>query len=317
MQGQAFLGRHAAPPRRYLHGFRGRMDERVDLVRSVRDERYVYLRQYMPHRIYGQHLAYMFETPTTRVWKRLHEESKLNRAQSAFWEPKPAEELYDLQNDPDEVNNLADSAQHRGILERMRREQRAHAAEIRDVGFLPEAEMHARAQGATPYEVARDPKKYPMKEVMTTAELAASRDAEAVPRLKDALAHADAAVRYWAVIGLLIRGETAVAKNLDPLRKALNDPAPSVRIAAAEALARYGAAGDLDTAMKVLLEAAPQDKNGLYVSILALNAIDAIGAKAKPWKDRIATLPATNSKLPPKLNGYVPRLLEHIAANLA
>ena len=64
---------HATAPQDYLHGLRGRMDERYDLVRSARNERYVYLRQFMPHRIYGQYINYMFQTPTTRVWKQLYD----------------------------------------------------------------------------------------------------------------------------------------------------------------------------------------------------------------------------------------------------
>ena len=316
MHGHAFLGSHTAPEQPYVYGFRGRMDERYDLVRSVRDKRYVYLRHYMPHRIYGQHLAYMFETPTTQVWKRLFDEGKLNAAQRNFWETKPSEELYDLSNDRDEVNNLAESRQHRAVLERMRRAQQDLAVKIRDTGFLPEAEMHARAKGSTPYEMSRDDKKYPMKAAMDAAGIAASRDMSALGKLTAALAHADSAVRYWGASGLLIRGEAAVSKSLDSLRTALKDASPSVRIPAAEALARYGAAEDLEPAMRTLLELAPQDTNGVYVSLAALNAIDAIGAKAKPWKSRIAAVPRTDPSLPAKLNGYVPRLLEHITGNL-
>ena len=95
------------PPQPFLYGFRGRMDERYDLVRSVRDGRYVYVRNYMPHLIYGQYLDYMFQTPTTRVWKQLYDAGKLKPPQTYFWETQAAEELYDLQNDPDEVKNLA------------------------------------------------------------------------------------------------------------------------------------------------------------------------------------------------------------------
>jgi uncharacterized sulfatase len=316
MQGHAFLGQHIAPEQPYIYGFRGRMDERIDLVRSVRDKRYVYLRHYMPHKIYGQHIAYMFETPTTRVWKQLHDEGKLNPAQRAFWETKPPEELYDLSDDPDEVNNLAGSPQHRTVLERLRRAQQDLALKIRDVDFLPEAELHARSRGSTPYEVARDPGKYPMKEIIATADLAASRDQQAVSKLLAALQHPDSAVRYWGVTGLLIRGQSAITQSSAALRRALRDPAASVRIAAAEALGRYGINADLAPAMTALLELAPQDKNGLYVSLLALNAIDALGAKARPWKAAIAALPVTDKNIPQKLNGYVPRLLENIARNL-
>jgi uncharacterized sulfatase len=57
--GEAFLGPFAGPPKTYLHGFRGRMDERLDSVRSVRDGRFIYVRDYMlqkkriPHKATG------------------------------------------------------------------------------------------------------------------------------------------------------------------------------------------------------------------------------------------------------------------------
>jgi len=152
LQGRAFMGTFLAPAPQFLHGFRGRMDERIDFVRSVRDERYVYVRNYLPHRIPGQHVAYMFETPTTQVWRRLFDEGKLLPPQTLFWQPKPPEELYDLQNDPDEVNNLAASPSHQAILKRMRKAQQEHVREIRDVGFLPEDEIHLRSTGTTLHE---------------------------------------------------------------------------------------------------------------------------------------------------------------------
>ena len=83
MQGRAFLGKFQESPQPFIYGFRGRMDERFDLVRSVTDGRYVYIRNNMPHKIYGQHIDYMFQTPTTRVWKRLHDEGKLTPVQDA------------------------------------------------------------------------------------------------------------------------------------------------------------------------------------------------------------------------------------------
>src|SRR5262249_53999250 len=61
LQGQAFLGTQAAAPRQYVFGFRDRMDERYDMIRAVRDERYKYIRNYMPQLPYfhEQHISYM------------------------------------------------------------------------------------------------------------------------------------------------------------------------------------------------------------------------------------------------------------------
>ena len=120
MQGHAFAGEFETAKPEFSFGFRGRMDERVDLVRSVMNERYVYLRQYMPHRIYGQYIQYMFQTPTTQVWHDLYQAGKLNETQQRFWERKPAEELYELSTDRDEVVNMVGSLEHQGILVKMR-----------------------------------------------------------------------------------------------------------------------------------------------------------------------------------------------------
>jgi arylsulfatase A-like enzyme len=314
MQGHAFLGQHQTPDPEFNHGFRGRMDERYDLVRSVRDRRYIYIRNYMPHKIYGQHIAYMFETPTTRVWKKLYDEGKLNDAQKRFWETKPPEELYDLESDPDEVDNLAGSAAHRPALERLRQAQQEHALAIRDIGFLPEDEIHARSQGSTPYETAHDDRRYPLKRIMAMAGTASMLDASATPELVKGLADADSAVRYWAAMGILMRGPAAVSMTAPALRKALADGSPSVRIAAAEALGRYGAAADLAPALEALIELANLGKNRQWVALAALNAIDSLGAKAAPLAARIKALPRQRPDTPKRLAEYVPRLLEDIVA---
>jgi arylsulfatase A-like enzyme len=85
LQGSAFLGKYASQSPEYIYGFRDRMDERIDISRSVRDQRYSYIRNYMPHRPQGTYLAYMFQTPTTRVWKDLFDQGQLDDIQSRFW----------------------------------------------------------------------------------------------------------------------------------------------------------------------------------------------------------------------------------------
>ena len=125
MQGHAFLGRFQAPPQPYLFGFRGRMDERIDLVRSATDGRFVYIRNYMPHKIYGQHVEYMFETPTTRVWKALHDAGKLTPAQDAFWKRSPPRNSTTSAADRDEVHNLAALPEHQATLAKLRQACRA------------------------------------------------------------------------------------------------------------------------------------------------------------------------------------------------
>ncbi|REK11223.1 MAG: sulfatase [Planctomycetota bacterium] len=307
MQGHAFLGEHAAEPQPYLYGFRGRMDERIDMVRSVTDGRYVYVRNYMPHRIYGQHLNYMWQTPTTPVWERLHQQGKLTPEQDFFWNPKPAEELYDLENDPDEVHNLADSLEHHDVLERLRKAQRDLALKIRDVGFLPEGEMHARSQGTTPYDMARDTGKYPLERIMATAELASNLEPEATSALVKAFEDGDSAVRYWAAMGLLMRGKDAVAVGHGSLVSALADPSPYVRIVAAEALGRYGQPSDRALAIKVLADHADWSDHDVFTAMSALNALDEFPDDVAAIKSKLS---GKNGDAPHgRYEKYVPRLV--------
>ncbi len=316
MQGHAFLGEFEAPEQPLLYGFRGRMDERYDLVRSVRDKRYIYIRNYMPHRIYGQHIAYMFETPTTQVWKDLYDQGKLNAAQRRFWETKPSEELYDLEKDPDEVNNLAGSAAHREILERLRKAQQELALRIRDVGFLPEDEIHRRSKGSTPYQMGQDESKYPAGRVIRTAEEAAALRPGSAGGLLPAFKDSDSGVRYWAAMGLLMRGAEGVKSGRAQLLQALEDASPSVRVAAAEALGRYGNEQELKRALAVLLELANAEKQGAYVAMAALNALDYLDEKARPVKDAIAALPQADPNAPARAQGYVANLLKKTLSDL-
>ena len=314
MQGHAFAGRHDAGPQPYIYGFRGRMDERYDMVRSVCDQRYVYIRNYMPHKVYGQYIQYMFQTPTTRVWKQLFDAGKLNAAQSRFWQTKPAEELYDLESDPDEVVNLANSPEHLPIKNRLAKAQRELALKIRDIGFLPEGEVHSRGADSSPYEYGQSAA-YDLEAIMDVADRASSLDSKHTASLIKDLSHKDSAARYWAAMGLLMREKAGIAVGRDALRSTLNDKAAPAKIIAAQALAQWGDDEDSKLAIPVLLELAPIDQNDVYTSMLALNALDAMGARATVVAEQLAKMPK-DGKVPPRMGAYVKNLLTKILDDL-
>jgi len=142
IQGHAFLGSQKAKPREYIFAARDRMDEAYDLIRAVRDKRFKYIRNYMPHLTRGQDIEYMNRMPAMQEMRRLNAEGKLKGPKKQYFEPtKPVEELYDTHTDPHEVKNLAGDPKYKKVLERMRKVHAEWVQETSDIGLIPEPEF--------------------------------------------------------------------------------------------------------------------------------------------------------------------------------
>lgn len=318
MQGHAFAGKYQQSKPKYMFGFRDRMDERYDFIRTVTDGRFQYIRNFNPHFIYGQYVAYNFVTPSTAAWKRDYLAGKLNEAQSAYWNLKPTEELYDLQADPDQVENLFDSEEHQAILEELRDALYGWCDQIRDVGFLPEGEIHSRSAGMSPYEMGHNNKLYPFRKIFEAADKATHRDVESLGLMVKYLRDEDSAVRYWGAVGLLNRGEAAYAEKADALRNCLDDKSPYVQIAGAYALAKYGDGKDVRKATDHLLSlTAWTEDRSVFVALTALNAVDKLDGKAAHALEQIKTLPRNGGASPDgRYNGYVNQVLGKVIQDL-
>ncbi|HID76454.1 MAG TPA: sulfatase [Planctomycetaceae bacterium] len=306
IQGRAFLGPQASAPRRYVYAMTDRMAERYDMVRTVRDERYLYMRNYMPHLTYAQHVSYTYQMPTMQAWARLAAQGMLSGPPALWFRcPKPLEELYDTQRDAYQIHNLADDPQYRPVLERMRAAHRQWVLETRDLGFLPEYDMLQRSQQSTPYEMGQSPQAYPLEQILAVADLV-GRGPGTLEPLIDHLADRDSAVRYWAATGLVALGSDACDAE-KALRGALQDPSPVVRITAAEALLRCGSAADL---LRVLVQAVGHEHE--WVRLRAANVLDRMGPRARD------TLPAIREAMNKKSQfGYDRRAFRTILEKLA
>jgi uncharacterized sulfatase len=140
LEGHTFLGRRKKA-RKYIFAARDRCDETVDRIRCVRSARYKYIRNFYPDRPYTQFNAYKkLQYPVLTLMQVLDQQGRLTPEQARFMSPtRPREELYDLQEDPFELRNLADSEDHRRIL-------REHSAKLdewikatHDQGKTPES----------------------------------------------------------------------------------------------------------------------------------------------------------------------------------
>jgi arylsulfatase A-like enzyme len=139
LPGRPFLG-EGARRREYAFSAADRCDEAIDRVRVVRDARYIYMRNFEPDRPYLQHMVYAEHTnPNVNLMRRLLAEGKLNAAQAKFLAPRrPAEELYDRQADPWQLNNLATAPGYETVLDRFRSALEKWIIETDDQGRFPE-----------------------------------------------------------------------------------------------------------------------------------------------------------------------------------
>ncbi|UCD28158.1 MAG: sulfatase-like hydrolase/transferase, partial [Planctomycetota bacterium] len=304
MQGSAFLGEQSGEPRQYVFGVRDRVDECYEMSRAIHDGRYKYIRHYMPHRPFMQLSEYSERTPTRQELRRLAAQDRLNGAAKRLLAPsKPAEELYDTQNDRYELHNLADSPNHQKILQRMREILHSWMIETRDTGLLPEAEMHLRCGEIPPYELADRPNTFPIERILEVAEMV-GMGPEHRPRLIEKLGDSDSTVRYWAAVGLTAPGLDA-RPALKPLLGALGDPSPNVRFAAAEVLCVIGRAPE---ALPVLVEGLHHQNK--WARLHAAMSLVAIGDRARPVLKDIEKILANEKET------YIRSALGHVLNNL-
>ena len=108
LQGRVFIGAKGTPPPEFVFGARDRMDIEYDMMRSARDRRFLYIRNFAPEQPYAGHIIYRNQSAIMQEWFRLQAERALTGA-AALWmrTSRPAEELYDTVADPHQIRNLA------------------------------------------------------------------------------------------------------------------------------------------------------------------------------------------------------------------
>ena len=293
MQGRSFIeGR----PRKYVFGARDRMDERYDIIRSVRDKRYRYIRNYEPLKTYYQYMNTPEKGATMKEIRRTAKAGKLPPAAKLFMATsKPTEELYDLKNDPHEINNLVGNSKYTDKLVELRKAHSDWVKRTGDLGLLPEAEIEIREKAAgSRFDILRGKNKLNVQ--LGNAAAMASAGVYALPSMIQSMQHSDAAVRYWGATGVGNVGKTAVNAR-QPMIDALKDKSPSVRIAAARALAKLG---DLESALPVLeMELQSEHQWGRLAAAIVL---DEMGDQARP------AIPALKKALVNQPNKYIVRV---------
>ncbi|NOX98335.1 MAG: sulfatase-like hydrolase/transferase [Verrucomicrobia bacterium] len=126
-----------------IYAARDRCGDAVDRIRCVRTERFKYIRNFMPELPYTTFSGYKkLQYPATTVMSLMHSQKQLTPEQALFMAPKrPAEELYDLKNDPYELHNLASDSSQSETLKKLRHLLEQWIKTSKDLGRLPEGDQ--------------------------------------------------------------------------------------------------------------------------------------------------------------------------------
>ncbi|MDA7681003.1 sulfatase [Verrucomicrobiales bacterium] len=283
LQGRAFLGKNLSAPRKYVFGARDRMDERYDIIRAVFDGRFRYIRNFEPLKPYYQYMNTPEKGATMREIRRAENESSLTVAGKLFSSSeKPVEELYDIKVDPHEINNLASDSKYLSKIKLMRNVMSNWQSTIGDIGLIPEAEIEIQEkQSGSRFEImnGKESDSNHIQQLVSVA-TKASEGISALDDLIRASTSNDPVIRYWAMTGIGNIGKNAgeVAKKISI--DAMKDDSPSVRIAAARAVAKFG---EIDSALGLLKNElkSPHQWGRLATAIV----IDEMGEDARPLVD--------------------------------
>jgi len=275
MQGKPFLGSKNSKPRRYVYGHRDRVDEVRDLARSVRDSRYLYIRNYMPHLGYNQPTAWPDNGEIRHDFYQLTDAKKMTGPQWHFAAPtRPVEELYDCKTDPQNLKNLVRSKKHEKTLKRLRTAHQKHIRKTMDLGFLPESVAWQMFSNKTGWELGQGGK-VKMGGIQKAAAEVGIADETAFTKN---LGSKNASIRYWGAMGLAHLDSISDATQ-EVLHKKLKDPSPAVRIEAANTLAHHG---DPKPAVQALIKDLTHEN--LIIVTHAARTIELLGIKAQAAK---------------------------------
>jgi arylsulfatase A-like enzyme len=141
MQGRPFLGPDVGPERRFAFSARDRIDETEIRQRSVHSKRYHYVRNFTAGAGFATLNRYKEKCFLVKpLMRQMLEDGTLTGPPADLMKPLATEQLFDNQQDPYEIRNLADSEtpEHQQVLREMRAALDTWMVETGDRGYIAE-----------------------------------------------------------------------------------------------------------------------------------------------------------------------------------
>jgi arylsulfatase A-like enzyme len=238
MDGSPFLGHGLSEKeinsRNAVFCYADRFDEKYDLVRSVRVGKYKYIRNYQPFNFDGLYNFYRYRMLAYQEWLQLYKEGKLNETQQQFFEPRLPEALYNVEEDPYEINNLVASGRKKGKLRKLRKILQQQVKSLPDLSFYPEHYLLQMAWD-NPVQFGRQNREE-IARLIDVADLSLKPFKDASDDIANALHSPNPWERYWGLIVCSSFGKEASAFFDKARALAESDEENLVRVRAAEFL---------------------------------------------------------------------------------
>lgn len=215
MDGKPFLGKGLKADlanRDESIGYADRFDEKYEMVRSLRKGKWKYIRSFQPFYPDALHNNYRYQMLAFSEWRKLEKEGKLNEVQSRFFLSKPMEMLFNLEDDPFEINNLAEKEVWQGMLTQLRQQLNSYLLDFNDLGFLPEHLLVAEAlDNPVAYGASFNPL---LERIIEINDFLFLPENEAVERLVETLKTGGILEQFWAINTAAILGDTSLVPTL-------------------------------------------------------------------------------------------------------
>lgn len=272
MDGRPFLGKgvkkSALNRKNLAFSYADRFDEKYDLVRAIRKGRFKYMRNFQPFNFDGLFNFYRYKMLAFKEWRELYDQGKLNEAQSQFFEARSAEALYDLDEDPHEINNLADNPAYAKILKQLRRTLDRQLKSMPDLSFYPEP--YFLEKGLDNPVAFGQAGKQEIAKLINIANLSLKPFSKAKKGITKALDSDNPWERYWGLIVCSTFGKEATPLYTKARKIASSDPEILVRTRAAEFMGLTGQKGLVSVLKDVLKKAKNQTEANLILNTVTL-----------------------------------------------
>lgn len=232
MKGRKMIGPNRSVPVDHLNLNADRSDNGLDMIRTVTNGKFVYSRNYLPFLPELRYIRYMEIGEIKQQMRQDLADGKLNDFQKSLFADRPAEFLFDVENDIWETKNLAEDPQYKTVLEQMRNQLNQEVIDSRDVMFLPEYEIAMLSDSTTAYEFRLKDENYPIEKIYAAASLSGFRGSEITAKQVELLKDPNNIIRYWAITGLLSQSKSDLAPFTKAIKNAMTDGYGPVEITA-------------------------------------------------------------------------------------